>query len=170
MSALEILKRQRERGRCVPVILMTDRESFESDVLGPNDRPDGLLYKPFSLRALHELVRELVSYHLELQDTSFNCGLLRYDYESRTAYIDGLSIKLSGGEKALLELFIGDEGRVIDETSLVDKLTSDKTRYYQSAINSEIEQLRHKLQRSGATISRIRGIGYSFRQSPLATQ
>lgn len=57
MDGLEILRRLRQRGNTVPVLILTARDALESRVAGLDLGADDYLTKPFELRELEARAR-----------------------------------------------------------------------------------------------------------------
>ena len=98
LHGLEVLRRLRERGSKVPVLILTAADSVEQRVQGLDVGADDYMAKPFSLQELEARVRALTRRGLGTASNVIRHGPLSFDATGRVAYINDQLIELSARE------------------------------------------------------------------------
>ncbi|HQR60067.1 MAG TPA: response regulator [Methylophilaceae bacterium] len=160
MDGLEVLRRLRQRGGQVPVLILTARDGVESRVQGLDLGADDYLTKPFNLVELEARIRALIRRGQLGVNTSLTCGALVFDSAGRRAMLAGHPIELSARELGVLEVLMQRHGRVVNKEQIMEALCSWDEDLGENAIEVYIHRLRKKLETSGVRIRTIRGLGY----------
>jgi len=168
IDGLEVLRRLRQRGGTVPVLILTAREGVESRVQGLDLGADDYLTKPFNLVELEARVRALIRRGQMGGSTSLSCGALVFDTAGRRATVAGQSIELSARELGVLEILMLRQGKVVNKEQIMEALCSWDEDLGENAIEVYIHRLRKKIEVSGAHIRTIRGLGYLLENKPNA--
>jgi two-component system, OmpR family, response regulator len=79
MHGLEVLKRLRERGSALPVLILTAADSIDERVKGLDYGADDYMAKPFSLQELEARVRALSRRGMGTAASIIKHGPLHYD-------------------------------------------------------------------------------------------
>lgn len=160
LSGFEVLKRLRERGSTLPVLLLTALDSVSDRVRGLDSGADDYLVKPFQVAELEARVRALTRRGRAGGPTLIKHGRLSFDLVGRFAKLDGERLDLSARELALLELFLHRPGHLVRKEQLVDHLCEWGDEVSANAIEVYVHRLRKKLVPGGVKISTVRGVGY----------
>ena len=160
LSGFEVLKRLRERGSTLPVLLLTALDSVSDRVRGLDSGADDYLVKPFQVPELEARVRALTRRGRAGGPTLIKHGRLSFDLVGRFAKLDGERLDLSARELALLELFLHRPGHLVRKEQLVDHLCEWGDEVSANAIEVYVHRLRKKLVPGGVKISTVRGVGY----------
>ena len=160
LSGLEVLKRLRERGSTLPVLLRTALDGVSDRVRGLDAGADDYLAKPFQIAELEARVRALTRRGRSGGPTLIRHGRLSFDLVGRFARLDGERLDLSARELALLELFLHRPGHLVRKEQLVDHLCEWGDEVSGNAIEVYVHRLRKKLVPGGVKISTVRGVGY----------
>ena len=169
LDGIEILRRLRERGDKVPVLMLTASGDTHDRVQGLNAGADDYLAKPFDLsevvarlRALHR--RSLGSMHAVLR-----VGDLGFDTVSRRFSIGERRLdELPPREHDLLEALISQAGRPVSKNTLAHRLCTADAVLSNDALEVYVYRLRRRLQGSGVAIHTLRGLGYVLEASDEA--
>jgi two-component system, OmpR family, response regulator len=158
VDGLDILRRVREGGTVVPVIILTARGDVDDRVQGLEVGADDYLTKPF---AFDELIARLRA-RLRLRPTSrsavLRAGNLALDLNTRRAEVEGRPVDLSAREFALLETFLRHPGQVLSRAQLLDRVWGPTAGLDSNVIEVYVGYLRRKL--GERCIETVRGMGY----------
>jgi two-component system OmpR family response regulator len=162
MSGLEVLKRLRNRGRELPVLILTAQSGVGDRVRGLDLGADDYLAKPFALEELKARVRALTR-RTTGTPMLFRHGGLSYDPIGKVARINGEVVDLSARESTLLEMLVQRAGRWVSKGQLLDHLCEWGEEVSTNAIEVYVHRLRKKLRAAGVEIVTVRGLGYRVR-------
>ena len=166
LHGLEVLKRLRERGSNLPVLILTAAESIEERVQGLDLGADDYMAKPFALSELEARVRALTRRGMGTTSSIIRHGLLVYDQAGRVASIDGKMVELSARELGLLEVLLQRAGRLVSKDQLVECLCEWGEEVSNNAIEVYIHRLRKKIEKGAIRIATVRGLGYCLERIP----
>ena len=172
MDGLEVCRRIRSRPDYTPVLMLTAKSTDVDRIVGLEMGADDYLVKPFNVRELLARVKALfrrVEAFREKESTGpekvIRAGDLTIDPERRKVIVRGKPVHLTAREFALLTEFARHPGRVYTRAQLLDKVWGYSYQGYEHTVNSHINRLREKIERSPAApeyILTVRGVGYRF--------
>ncbi|GGU85010.1 DNA-binding response regulator [Pseudomonas laurentiana] len=164
-DGLKLLRRLRQQGETLPVLILTARDAVSDRVDGLQAGSDDYLLKPFDLRELaarlHTLMRRMAGRAVNIIEH----GPLSYDPSSREASLGGQPVDLSRREQALLHALLHNRGRVLSSEQLKDSVYGFGDEVESNALNVHIHHLRRKL--GGAIVETVRGLGYRLGPAQL---
>ncbi|WP_028241146.1 response regulator [Stutzerimonas azotifigens] len=160
LDGFQVLARLRERGRTLPVLMLTARGEVKDRVHGLNLGADDYLAKPFELSELEARVKALLRRSLLGGEQQQRCGPLVYDLGTRRFALDGAPLALTSREQAVLEALIARPGRVMSKDQLAAQVFGLDEDASADAIEIYIHRLRKKLEGSPVRIVTFRGLGY----------
>ncbi|MDA8383936.1 MAG: response regulator [Betaproteobacteria bacterium] len=158
MSGLEVLKRLRERGVGIPVLILTARDAVGDRVRGLDSGADDYLVKPFDLNELAARIRALLRRRAGRAAPRLVHGDVILDPGARTVSLAGSPVDLTHREFALLQELLENSGRVLSREHLGDSLYGWNEEVESNTVEVHIHHLRKKL-RPGL-IRTVRGVGY----------
>ena len=164
LHGLQVLRRLRERGSKVPVLILTAADSVEQRVQGLDFGADDYMAKPFSLQELEARVRALTRRGLGTASNVIRHGPLSFDATGRVAYIDDQLIELSAREIGLLEVLLQRAGRLVSKDQLVERLCEWGDEVSNNAIEVYVHRLRKKIEHDSLRIATVRGLGYCLQR------
>ncbi|HEY5322914.1 MAG TPA: response regulator [Caldimonas sp.] len=170
MGGIEVLRRMRNRGDKVPVLVLTATGDTSDRVHGLNAGADDYLPKPFDLSELEARLRALHRRNLGAVHSVLRVGSLEYDTVSRRFTIDARHLELPPREHDLLEALISRLSRPVSKNLLADGLRSSDSVLSHDALEVYVHRLRRRLQGSGAAIHTVRGLGYVLEPSDEAPE
>ena len=165
MDGLEVLRRLRQRGDTVPVLILTASGDLEDRVHGLNAGADDYLAKPFELAELEARLRALHRRNAGALNPVIRVGRLALLTASRQLLIGGHRVDLPPREHDLLEALLLQAGRPVAKARLAERLTSSDAVLSHDALETYIHRLRRRLQGSGTSIRTLRGLGYLLEAS-----
>ena len=160
MDGMEVLKKLRQKGSKVAVLILTARDAIESRVKGLDLGADDYLTKPFNLDELEARVRALIRRGQLGSNLPLHCAKLSLSVVDKTAMNDEIPMPLSAREFGLLEVLMTRANKVVNKEQLLEALVNWDTEISDNAIEVYIHRLRKKIEPSGARIRTIRGLGY----------
>jgi two-component system response regulator CpxR len=170
VNGFEVLRRVRNSSR-IPVLLLTARGEDVDRIVGLEIGADDYLPKPFNPRELvariHAILRRTQSVEkLGAQpDEILKVGDIELDPATRSVRQAGRPVDLTSVEFSLLQVLLGEAGRVVTREHLTDAVLSRKFSPFDRSIDMHVSKVRKKLGDSeGATghIKTVRGVGYIF--------
>lgn len=160
LPGLEVLRRLRERGDTVPVLVLTASGDTLDRVQGLNAGADDYLAKPFELSELEARLRALFRRRLNAAQPVLHLGALAFDMVSRRFALAGQPLDLPPREHDLLEVLFVQAGRPVNKLLLAERLRTADAVLSHDALEVYVHRLRRRLEGSGAAIHTLRGLGY----------
>jgi DNA-binding response OmpR family regulator len=161
-DGLVCLKRLRQRGSNVPVLILTARGSVADRVDGLRAGADDYLVKPFATDELVARLQALLRRPGEILGKRLQVGELALDVEARQMFVGGKPESFSAREIDLLELLMRRVGRVVQRGFVEDHLFGLDSPVGSNAIEVAIHRLRKHLQTldARAVVHTVKGVGY----------
>ena len=160
LDGLSVLKRWRQEGRAMPVIILSARGSWAEKVEGIEAGADDYLAKPFEPPELIARLRGLIRRASGRTGNVITAGRLTLDLFRTTASYDGVPVRLSPLEFRLLDLLANAGGRPLSAGELGEHLHGTDM-LDANAIEALVARLRRKI--GAETIETRRGFGYVLR-------
>ena len=161
-DGFEVCRQIRERGRWVPVLMLTARDGTLDKVRGLDAGADDYLTKPFAFDELLARVRALIRREPLQRPTELRVGDLSLDPAKRTVQRAGSAIALSAKEFALLHEMMRRAGQTLTRTYLIEHVWDFAYDGGSNVVDVYVRYLRDKVDRPFGrnTIRTVRGAGY----------
>lgn len=167
MDGLSVLRKLRDAGHRIPVIMLTARGDEADRVVGLELGADDYVAKPFSPRELLARIRAVM--RRAQPDTvaeKLSSAGIAVDTGSRECWVDGKSVELTGLEIDLLIALLRRAGRVVPRSALLELAGRGDVTVGERAVDVHISRLRKKLGDDPPTrIRTVRGVGYVLSRS-----
>ena len=161
MDGLEVLRNLRRRGSTSPVLILTARSDIKERVTGLDSGADDYLSKPFALEELEARVRAMLRRRGGAATSAVIArGVLRFDTQNRTCYVEDRDIDLTPRERSVLEVLLRRCGKVVSKEQIAESVFSFDDDASPSAIEIYVHRLRKKLDHPRLNIRTVRGLGY----------
>lgn len=162
ISGLDIIKRLRQNGSTLPILVLTARGSWQERVEGLEAGADDYLTKPFRMEELSARVKALIRRVVGAPQSILNCGYLTLNLDAQYARIHGQEIELTCYEYRLLEYLAKRQGKVVSRDELKSYLYPHDTDPESNVLTVLLGRLRKKLDPDGLQqpIETCRGRGY----------
>ena len=145
---------------------MTALDSELDQLKGFNLLVDDYVTKPFSPSVLvakvTSILRRTEESNQHNSSISFEVDSLLINFDSRTAKVEGVSIKLSKTEFDLLSFFVKNQNIALDRVTILDEVWGLDVYVEERVVDTYIKVLRKKLGIAGKYIRTVFGIGYKF--------
>ncbi len=162
LDGFDVLKKIRAVS-AVPVIMLSARESEESQLTGFRLGADNYLTKPFLLSVLKEHINSLLSRVAKRNTSVLKAGAVSVFPEDMTVTLNGEKIETTPKEFELLKFFVENKNTVLSRDLILDRIWGID--YYGDfrTVDTIVKQLRKKLTNDYPYIKSIYGIGYLFK-------
>lgn len=184
MDGLEVLRRMRQAGHDLPVIILTARDDDIDVIVGLELGADDYMVKPFNPRELVARVRavlrrrtealelagrvasleaQLIS--AEIENGEVPARGLHFDPPARRAWYHGKLLALRPREYDLLFYLAQNRGQVLSRASLLDQVWGYDEYIDERTVDVHVHRLRQKLAKidpSAEPLQTERGVGYRF--------
>ena len=162
IDGLTVLRRLRESGSDVHVLILTARDGVAERIEGLQRGADDYLTKPFEFDELVARLHALVRRRYGRKDPVCTIGSLSVDLARRRVRDDSAEISLTPAEFNLLAFLLARRGRVTSKGEILDHLYAGDAAGSPNAIEVFVHQLRRKLRAAGHgdVIETRRGHGY----------
>jgi len=159
IDGFTVLRRLRESGSTLPVIILTARTSVDDTVAGLEGGADDYMPKPFRFEELLARIRLRLRAGEQGGDTSvLSYGDLSLDLRTRTATVARAEVELSAREFSLLETFLSHPGQVLSREQLLDRVWGYDFDPGSNVVDVYVRYLRKKV--GAERIVTVRGMGY----------
>ena len=164
MSGIELCRRLRREPatRRTPIIMLTARGSEAERVAGLELGADDYVTKPFSVRELVARVRAVLRRADDSTAGRYEDESLQVHFEDMHVSCEGVEIKLTRKEFALLAALARRPGKVATRQHLLDDVWGQQYYGDTRTLDVHIRRLRAKLGPCGDSIETVVGVGYRF--------
>jgi DNA-binding response OmpR family regulator len=168
-DGLSLARRLRSQSN-VPILMLSARGEEIDRVVGLEMGADDYLAKPFSPRELLARLRALLRRSQgHAEPTSPPAlpafGAFQLDTASHRLTREGVEVKLSTAEFALLRIFVEHPLRVLSRDTLIDMLKGYERDPFDRSVDTRVTRLRRKIEPNPGEpvyIRTVRGEGYLF--------
>lgn len=168
LDGLTLLRRLREGGSSVHVLVLTARGGVDDRVRGIDAGADDYLVKPFAFEELLARVRALIRRKYDVKSPLVRVSDLELDTNRRSVRRHGQTVELTAREYSLLEFLVLRAGQVISRAQISEHLYDFRTELNSNVIDVYVGYLRKKLEKDGRPrlIHTRRGLGYVLEEAP----
>ncbi len=163
IDGLTLLRRWREAGIAVPVLILTARGSWHEKVQGIDGGADDYMAKPFRIEEVLARIRALIRRASGSTQAEMRCGSLMLDARTSRVSAAGIPVKLTSHEFRVLSYLMHHRERVVSRAELIEHIYSQDFDRDSNTVEVFIARLRRKL--GGAYIETVRGLGYRMLES-----
>ena len=162
MNGVDVLRRLREEGIKTPVMMLTAKAQKDDRITGFNAGADDYLPKPFEPDELICRVRAMLRRGGGYTPDILSFGDVSLDTSSGMMTGSGGSVRLSGREFQLMEMFMRSPGVVFSADRIMEKIWGWDSDAEINVVWVHISNLRKKLRSIGSdvTVHASRGLGY----------
>jgi two-component system OmpR family response regulator len=163
VDGLTLLRRWRDTGVLVPVLVLTARGSWHERVIGIDGGADDYVTKPFEMEEVLARVRALIRRAGGQAASVVRCGAVVLDARAARATVNGAPVHLTAHEFRVLSYLMHHRGRVVSQSELLDHIYARDDDRDSNTVEVFVARLRKKL--GAATISTVRGLGYRMEEA-----
>jgi len=158
VDGLTLLRRWRDAGVGVPVLILTARGSWHEKVQGIDSGADDYVAKPFRIEEVLARLRALIRRAAGHVTSELRCGAVSLDSRAARVTVNGHLVKLTSHEFRVLSYLMHHRGRVVPQSELSDHIYAQDADRDSNTVEVFIARLRRKL--ATPIIETVRGLGY----------
>lgn len=167
MDGLDVVKRIRESGAALPIIILSSREKESAKVEALDRGADDYVTKPFGVDELLARIRAAQRHRLQQEGEKplFHAGDLSVDLVRRIVTVRGSEVKLSPREYEVLRLMVTHAGKVLTHRFMLREIWGNNSDVQYLRIY--VRSLRQKIEADAERPSHIlteTGVGYRLRE------
>jgi len=163
VDGLTLLRKWREAGIFVPVLVLTARGSWHEKVQGIDGGADDYVSKPFRMEELLARIRALIRRSSGLAHAELRCGALVLDARAARVSVNGVAVKLTSHEFRVLSYLMHHRGRVVSQSELIEHIYAQDFDRDSNTVEVFVARLRRKL--GPSYIATVRGLGYRMEET-----
>lgn len=169
MDGITVLRKLRDQGNAVPVLLLTAKDSIEDRVTGLDAGADDYLVKPFAFEELLARLRVLLRKPLTEKSNVLKVADLSLHVDTRRVFRGTKELQLSSKEYSLLHYMMQNAGIVLSRDKLEQHVWDYDFSGGSNVIDVYIRFLRKKVddEYPKKLIHTVRGHGYVLKDDTL---
>ncbi len=169
MEGYEVVRRMRAARMSTPVLILSGLSRPQAKVKGFGMGADDFITKPFDKSELIARMQAVIRRSKGFSQPTLNVGPLQLNLDSRDVTIDGVAVRLTGKEYAILELLVLRRGMVLTKEAFLNHLYGGMDEPEVKIIDVFVCKLRKKLASYGADnlIGTVWGRGYMLRDQTM---
>jgi DNA-binding response OmpR family regulator len=165
ISGLEVARRLRAKGKDIPILMLTARDTVGDRVTGLDAGADDYLVKPFAFEELSARLRAMARRGADVRGQrrtvpNLTAGTITLDETARRVTVAERPVDLSPREFSLLECLLRHVGQTLTRDQLLDQAWPFGVAVTPNAVDAYVHYLRDKLGPAGRQIETVRGVGY----------
>ena len=157
-SGVDWIRRLRDRGVSVPVLVLTARDLVLDRIHGLDCGADDYLVKPFAPEELVARIRAVRRRSSARGAPRTRLGAIEFDSNEKVVYRDGVKVDLTVREWTLFDALVTRAGRVVSKQDLEALLAGFDGHVSGNTLEVHVYNLRRKLGHD--VIQTVRGRGY----------
>ena len=164
MNGIQVLERLRAEGCRTPIMMLTAKGQKDDRITGFNAGADDYLPKPLDPDELLSRVRAMLRRSEAYQPSVLSCGDVTLDPSTGLLSCGGQSLRLSGREFQVMELFLRNPRQVFSAERIMERVWGWDNEAEINVVWVNISNLRKKLKAIGSKVSlrANRGLGYAL--------
>lgn len=168
MDGLTVLKKIRQTGNPIPVLLLTAKSEIDDKVEGLDAGANDYLTKPFAAKELLARIRAMTREGTNAVNSSLHMGNLSLDLASFTLSSPTGSFRLANKEFQMLEMLMGNPGQLISSERFLERIWGYDSEVEINVVWVYISYLRKKLTslHANVQIKAARNAGYFLEELP----
>jgi two-component system OmpR family response regulator len=154
----EVLRRLRQTGRQLPLIIVTARDGIDDRIDGLDLGADDYLVKPFEIRELLARMRAVLRRQGSGSPPVLSNGKITVDPATREAAFSGQTSILTAREFAVMQALLTRPGAILSRSDLERHIYGWNEEVESNAVEFLIHTIRKKL--GPLAIRNVRGVGW----------
>ena len=165
LEGREVLQRIRRKDACVPVLVLTARDSVEDKVRLFESGADDYLTKPFAFAELLVRARALLRRGPVKRSSTLMVGDLELDRLTQQVKRSGKRIELTAKEYSLLKYLMHNAERVLSRNMIIEHVWDQSFDGITNIVDVYVRHLRAKVDddHDSKRIRTVRGAGHMIR-------
>ncbi len=168
MDGITVLRKIREAGNRIPVLLLTAKSEVDDKVLGLDSGANDYLTKPFAVQELLARIRAMTRSQTAHGDSRLRVGNITLDSTTFELSSPSGSFRLANKEYQIMELLMRNPQNLISTEHLLERIWGFDSDTEINVVWVYISYLRKKLEalHGNVQIKATRNAGYSLEEIP----
>ena len=158
IDGLTLLRRWRDAGVTLPVLVLTARGSWHEKVQGIDGGADDYVAKPFRMEEVLARLRALIRRSSGLAGVELRCGPVALDARAARVTVHGAPVRLTSHEFRVLSYLMHHRDKVVSQAELSEHIYAENLDRDSNTVEVFVARLRRKL--GAGVIETVRGLGY----------
>ena len=159
VDGLTLIRRWRDAGLTVPVLVLTARGSWHEKVHGIDGGADDYVSKPFRMEEVLARLRALIRRSSgQVVAAELRCGAITLDPRAAKVSVGGNPVRLTSHEFRVLSYLMHHRDRIVPQAELIEHIYAENLDRDSNTVEVFIARLRRKL--GPSAIETVRGLGY----------
>jgi len=158
IDGLTLIRRWREAGIALPVLVLTARGSWHEKVQGIDGGADDYVAKPFRIEEVLARLRALIRRAAGQVSAELRCGPIALDPRAARVTLRGAPVRLTSHEFRVLSYLMHHRDRLVPQAELSEHIYAENLDRDSNTVEVFIGRLRRKL--GASAIETVRGMGY----------
>jgi two-component system, OmpR family, response regulator len=164
VDGLTVLRRWRDAGLTMPVLILTARGSWHEKVQGIDGGADDYVAKPFRMEEVLARIRALIRRATGQVAGDLRLGAVVLDPRAAQVTLHGAPVRLTSHEYRVLAYLMHHRGRVVSQSELSEHIYAQDLDRDSNTVEVFVARLRRKL--GSSLIETVRGLGYRMGDPP----
>ncbi len=167
MDGLTVLKKLREKGNTIPVLMLTAKSEVDDKVQGLDMGANGYLTKPFATKELLARIRAMTRNQMVQPVSQLTMGNITLDQATFELSSPAGSFRLANKEYQMLEMMMRNPRQIISAERFMERIWGYDSEAEINVVWVYISYLRKKLAALHADIQikASRNVGYSLEEN-----
>jgi len=158
VDGLTLLRRWRDAGLTMPVLILTARGSWHEKVHGIDGGADDYVAKPFRMEEVLARLRALIRRSSGQVSRELRCGPVTLDPRAARVSVNGAAVRLTSHEFRVLSYLMHHRGKVVSQVELSEHIYAEHSDRDSNTVEVFVARLRRKI--GAGAIETVRGLGY----------
>jgi len=158
IDGLTLLRRWRESGMTVPILVLTARGTWHEKVAGIDSGADDYVTKPFQVEEVLARLRALIRRSGGHAEPALRSGTVVLDPRAGRVTVSGTPVRLTSHEFRVLSYLMHHRGRLVSQSELTEHIYARDEDRDSNTVEVFIARLRRKI--GADAIATVRGLGY----------
>lgn len=149
LDGRDAVRKLRESGFRVPVIMLTGHDTDADTVLGLEAGANDYITKPFRLSVLLARIRAQLRQHEQSEDATFKIGPYIFKPGQKALLDDkGGKVRLTEKEAAIIKYLYRAEGKIVSRETLLEKVWGYNSGVTTHTLETHVYRLRQKIEKN----------------------
>jgi DNA-binding response OmpR family regulator len=172
MQGQEVCQQLRMKRINTPLIILSAMDSLGDVIAGLRMGADDYMTKPFSFEELLVRIETILRRSSDItdQELTLKVGPLVFDRQSLRFSVNGIDIKMTPKELAIMELLMTNPGTLFSRERILNNVWGMDMDPLTNVVDVYIGKLRKKIDRDSGNsiIETVRGLGYRLNHLPTS--
>ncbi len=168
MDGIAVLKKIREKGSLIPILMLTAKSEIDDKVLGLDSGANDYLTKPFNTKELLARIRAMTRVQTAQTDSRLQFGNITLNRATFEMSSPTGNFRLANKEFQMMEILISNPHHFISTERFMEKIWGYDAEVEVNVVWVYISYLRKKLTalRANIQIKSARNVGFSLEELP----